>query len=391
MAPDSVAGQPPPRLALVGPSWPWRGGIAVTTTALGAALQRRGALAGALIPARQYPGWLFPGRDDRDPEACQRLDEADACFGVLEPWTWTRLLVRLRRLHPEALVIPYWTWVWAPVLLALLTQTRLPAVAVVHNPADHGAGPLSRLAARLVLGRCAGFLVHARSVAAGLRRDFPQTPARVHPLPAVAPPAAHRSAARARLGLAEETTAVLCFGLIRPYKGVDVVLEAMARLPEAAPITLLLVGEPWGGERGRLSRLLADPRLAGKVIARLEWVPEREAGEWFAAADAAVLPYRSATGSAVAAQCLGAGLPVVASHVGGLADVVRDGVNGLLVSPGDPAALAAALLRVVDQTVRGALARGTVDTGTWDSYAEEVLGLVGSIRRQRERPPGARS
>ena len=382
LSPDDASGRPQPRLALIGPSWPWRGGIAVTTTALGAALQRRGALAAALIPARQYPGWLFPGRDDRDPEACPRLNGADPCFGVLEPWTWPRLLSRVRQVNPDALVIPYWTWAWAPVLLALLTQARLPAVAVVHNPADHdGAGPLSRLAARMVLGRCTGFLAHARSVAAELERKFPGIPVRVHPLPALPPPAADRAAARARLGLAAETTAVLCFGLIRPYKGVDVVLEAMALLPAAPHVTLLLAGEPWGEEGVRVSRLLADSRLRGRVIARLEWVPESEAGEWFAAADAAVLPYRSATGSAVAAQCLGAGLPVAASRVGGLADVIRDGVNGLLVPPGNPEALAAALLRLADPVLRRTLARGADAAGTWDSYAEELLGLTRSVCR----------
>ena len=91
-------------LALVGPSWPLRGGIARTTTALAAALSDRGSMAGFFVPIRQYPGVLYPGRRDTDPHACPRLPEAQPCYHVLEPWTWRRLRRRLRDAGPDALV-----------------------------------------------------------------------------------------------------------------------------------------------------------------------------------------------------------------------------------------------------------------------------------------------
>jgi glycosyltransferase involved in cell wall biosynthesis len=367
------------RLALVGPSWPLRGGIARTTTALAAALKSRGSLAGMFVPVRQYPSFMFPGASDTDPDACPRLEFAQACFGVFEPWTWPALASRLCALRPDAIVVPFWTAAWAPLEVFLTSRRIAPAIAIVHNPADHGAALPARCAARAVLGRCGAFLCHGRSVAAAVRGAFPEKPLTVHPLPPGRAPEGDRQGARARLGLSPETVAVLCFGLIRPYKGVEVLLDAVARLPREAPITLLLVGEPWGALGESIRARLRHPDLEGRVTARLEWVPESEVAQWFAAADVAALPYLSATGSAVAAQALGAGLPIVASAVGGLTDVVHDGANGILVSPGAPDELASALARLLDGELRSLLARGSREASsrwTWDGYAAELENLV---------------
>jgi glycosyltransferase involved in cell wall biosynthesis len=379
------------RLAIVGPSWPLRGGIARTTTALAGALG--GDLAAFLTPRRQYPAWLYPGHRDFDEGACPRLATADRCFAVLEPWTWPAVRRRLAAARPDAIVVPYWTWAWAPLTLRVASWRLAPLVVVVHNPADHDADLAARAAARAVLRRSSGFLCHAGSVAAHLREGFPERPVVVHPLPAQAPPAADRDSARAELGLVADTVAFLFFGLIRPYKGVDVLLDAIARLPREVPAVVLLAGEPWAGEGERLRRRLESPDIAGRVTPALRWIPEDEVGRWFGAADAAVLPYRAATGSAVAAQALGAGLPVVASAVGGLAEVVEDGVNGTLVPPGEPGALAAALLALCDSEERARLAEGARRSSrgrSWHSYAAALQQLAVAAVSRRCQPEGPR-
>jgi glycosyltransferase involved in cell wall biosynthesis len=369
-------------MALVGPSWPLRGGIARTTTSLAVALNARGSLAGFFVPVRQYPGALYPGRRDTDPQACPRLPEAQACYHVLEPWTWRHLLSSLRTAAPAALVVPYWTAAWAPLFWFLARSRVAPMIAVVHNPTDHDASRGARGVARRTLARCGGFLCHARHVGGILERQFPGRPVVVHPLPPQKVSPVDRERARARLGVPADAVAVLCFGLIRPYKGVDVLLEAVERTPRGAPIVLLVAGEPWGRLGAALRRRLSRPDLAGRVVARLEWVPEEDTGAWFAAADAAVLPYRSATGSAVAAQALGSGLPIIGTAVGGIAEVVEDGVNGLLVPPEDPVALALALERFTDPTLRASLAEGARAVSqrwSWTSYAELLEALAARV------------
>lgn len=370
-------------IALLGPSWPLRGGIARTTTALASALDASGRLAAFLTPVRQYPRWLF-GASDTDPGACARLGVAEAAYSVLEPWTWPTVRRRLLDLAPEALVFPYWTYAWAPLLARVSAWRVAPAIAVVHNPFDHDASAVARLAARAVLGRCAGFLCHARSVEGVLSAEFPGRPTAVHPLPPDVAPAADRLLARRRLGVPEAAVTFLCFGLIRPYKGVEVLLDAFAGLPAGCPAVLLLAGEPWGSAGVRIAAQLGRPALAGRVKARLGWIAEEDVGLWFGAADVAVLPYRSATGSAVAAQALGYGLPVLATRVGGLAEVVEDGVNGALVAPDDAVALAGAIESMCDAGLRARLAEGVraaSDRWSWSSYAETLGGLVASALR----------
>ena len=383
--PGSLSGKrggPHSRIALVGPSWPYRGGISRTTTDLAPALQRRGSLAAFLTAARQYPRYLYPGTRDIDPGACPRLSFAEPSFGVLQPLSWRRLAARVRDASADALVLPYWTAAWAPMEAWLARAALPPLVGIVHNPSDHDAGWLARGAAALVLSRCRGFLCHARSVAASLEERFPGKTVSVHPLAMEPTGGVDRLAARARLGVAPDRLALLSFGLIRPYKGIDVLVEAMARMPESSPFVLLLAGEPWGTldevTRHRLDVLVA----AGRAVTRLEWVPEEEVATWLAAADAMVLPYRAATGSAVAAQALGHGLPIVASAVGGLGEIVEDGRNGLLVPPGDAAALAAALVRLYDPLLRERLsagARAAAAAWSWDSYAACLEELVDHV------------
>jgi len=369
-----------PGIALVGPSWPYRGGISRTTTQLAAALARRGSLAAFLTAARQYPRFLYPGSRDIDPGACPRLACAEPAFGVFQPLSWRRLAARLRTAGADAVVLPYWTAAWAPMEAWIARAALPPLVCVVHNPCDHDAGWLARRAAALVLSRCRAFLCHARSVAATLAERYPGREVAVHPLAMEPAAPADRAAARAARGLAPGSVALLSFGLIRPYKGVDVLVEAVAGLPEASPFVLLLAGEPWGHldetTRGRLDRLAASRR----AVVRLEWIPEEEVPGWLAAADAMVLPYRNATGSAVAAQALAHGLPIVASAVGGLGEVVEDGRNGLLVPAGDAGALASALMRLGDPAFRDRLAVGAREAAaawSWDSYAACLAELVG--------------
>lgn len=365
------------RVLVVGPSWPFRGGIARTTTSLAEALARCGTLAGFCVPRRLYPRWLYPGAGDRDEAACPRLPQAKPCFSLFDPVSWRTLRRTVEEAAPEALVVPHWTAAWTPLELFLARQ-RVPVFGVVHNPFDHSGSPWSRWASWAALRRFRGFLTHARAVAWQLSRWFPEKPVRVHPLPPpeVTPVARHE--ARKRLGIPDAAVVFLFFGLIRPYKGLDLLLEAAALLPGEPLWFLAVAGEVWG-EAERLEAMIRHRALQSRVLFHPKWVPEEESPIWFSAADAVVLPYRRATGSAVASQALAYGLPLVATRTGGLEEVVEDGVNGLLVAPGDVAGLAAALEALLDRERREGLAAGARRLGSrwsWDSYASCLVELI---------------
>ncbi len=368
------------RLVVLGPGHPFRGGIARTTTELVSALERRGHEVTFLTPVRQYPSRLFPGHRDRDPAACPKLDCATPILDPFAPTSWPRARAAARSVRADAWIFPYWTWPWAGLWRFLLAdRERPPTVAVVHNLEDHDAGLPAQLAARIVLARCDGAFTHARALARVLGTTGLGLAVGSHPLPPPTSAAATlgRREARAALGLPEEGRIALFLGLIRPYKGVDRLVEAAA-LSGASDWSILVAGEPWGREGERLQRQVRRLGLGGRVLLRLGWVAEELVAAYLAAADVLVLPYRRASQSAVAPMALAAGLPVVCSAVGGLPEVVENGVSGLLVGAGEPAELAAALARL-DRTELERLAVGARRRAgelTWDGYAgalEELL------------------
>jgi len=371
------------RLTVFGPGFPLRGGIATTTTALVQALEGRGHQVQFLAPSRQYPRWLYPGGDERDPEACPQIAGSQALFAPFEPWTWPRVRRQALEYNADAWIIPYWTWAWAPFWRFLLLGSRPPAIAVVHNLHDHGAGAFRRWAALGVLNRCQGFLTHASFLKTALMESFSGAPVAAYPLPPVTSsrPIPEKPAVRRRMDIGPEERLALFLGLIRPYKGVDVLLEAFARLSESSPWRLVVAGEPWGGLGRTLSAQVETLHLNDRVELKFGWIPETEVDGLLSAADILVLPYRSGTQSAVAPMALSRGLPVLSTDVGGLGEVIEDGVAGLLVEPDSPQALADALVDLegegLARLAAGALASS--DRLTWAGYSEALEGVVGRL------------
>ncbi len=370
------------RLTVFGPAFPFRGGIASTTTALVLALKDRGHDVQFLTPRRQYPRVLFPGTDDRDPEACPQVAGAEALFAPLEPWTWQGARRRALEFGADAWILPYWTWAWAPMWLAMLRKDSAgpPTVAVVHNVYDHDAGPIKRWVGRRVLARCRAFLTHAEILKSELETAFPKAPVSVYPLPAVMSREMkpEREAVRASMGLASDQRLAVFLGLIRPYKGVDCLLEAFALLPEASPWRLVVAGEPWGKLGDDLKEQVRTLNLGDRVQLEMGWVPEAEVDRLLSAADLLVLPYRTGTQSAVAPMALSRGVPVLSTDVGGLGEVVEEGVSGVLVEPNSSRALADALLKLEGESLEQLAAGALTHSGrwTWSGYAEAIENLV---------------
>lgn len=383
------------RLTVFGPGHPFRGGIAQTTTALVRALDEAGHEVLFLTPKRQYPRLLYPGGTDLDPQSCPRLGVARRVLDPFAPSTWRRTRRLAEEHRADAWIIPYWTWAWAPLWSHLLgARRRPPAVAVVHNPVDHDARPWQRIAARRVLGRCRGLFTHAEALEKHLRRSFPDTPSGHHVLPSgVAGDLPERSSARAELGLPAERRVALFLGLIRPYKGVDILLEAAASLPAACDWMVVVAGEPWGDLGAALRRRASAPELSGRLRLDLGWVAEPRVPLYLSAADLVVLPYRSGSQSAVAPAALAAGRPVLSTAVGGIPEVVIDGCCGRIVPPGDAGAIAAALT-ALDRPTLARLADGARRRGAelgWGSYAAALVTLVaGVVSSSDEKTPAHR-
>jgi glycosyltransferase involved in cell wall biosynthesis len=378
------------KIALLGPTYPHRGGIAHYTTLLAHAIAAhpRAELVSFVSFRRLYPGLFFPGTTqfDASGDALRPPSPPEPNMDSIHPLTWVSAGRRLRGAAPDVLVVPWWHPFFGPSLGRAARGARPRGgsgpkrIFLCHNVEPHEPSPLDRWLAGYGLGAADGFLVHARAEAERLAARAKGRPVRVHPHPTYevfSANAPSREAARSAVGARGRT--ILFFGYVRPYKGLGDLLEALRRARPDAWDTLLVVGEFYE-PRERYAAALADPALRGKVTVVDRYVANEEVAAYFAAADVVALPYRSATGSGIAQVAYGAGVPVVATRTGGLEDVVEEGVTGLLVPPGDPGALALAIERYFDEglgtRLREGVARARARYG-WDALVGALLDLAG--------------
>ncbi len=326
------------RVVLIGPVLPFRGGIAQHTTRLHRALAGL-AERTTLSFSRQYPTLLFPGASDRDPEY-EEYREAGVEYRIdsLNPLSWRMAMRRALAFGPDTVILPWWTVYWAPCFRYLARALARHGVEVVffcHNVTDHEGAAWKTWLTRMTLRHGHRFVVHTHADRERLERLLPGARVRVHPHPIYDQFPAPTGALRRRAPLE-----LLFYGFVRPYKGVDLLVEAMARVAGDAHLTI--AGEFWDGEQALRERITALG-LEKRIELRPRYHGDAETAELFARADLVVLPYRDATGSGVIPIAYHYEKPVLVTRVGGLPEVVDDGETGFIVPPGDVDALAAAI------------------------------------------------
>ena len=348
------------KIALIGPSYPFKGGIAHYTTLLYRHLKARHEVAFFTFK-RQYPEFLYPGKGDKDESSSALREEgAEQFLDSLNPLTWLHVWRRLRHLQPDLVILPWWVYFWTPhfYYLAQRLKRRLNSrlLFVCHNVVEHESSRLAQFCTSLVLRRGDLFLVHSKEDEANLKRILPA--ARIarafHPSYDVfRQNGMTKEAARRQLDLAGRT--ILFFGFVRPYKGLRFLLEAMPIILQEEQVNLLVVGEFWEGKEECLQQI-KSLGLEKNVVVIDRYVPNDEMEVFFAAADLLIMPYVSATGSGLVQLAFGMGTPVLVTSVGALPEVVRDEQTGYVVPPQDPTAIAARVIQYyrmnLEQTFR---------------------------------------
>lgn len=363
----------PGDIVVVGPILPFRGGISQYNELLYGGMTRLGLPSSFISFSRQYPALLYPGKSDKDPSKLgQSLPGVRYDIDSMNPLTWWRSARRIAATRPALVAFHWWTIFWAPCFIAMcyLLRRRGARVAfIVHNLEDHDAGRLKSVLSRRLLGMADGFLTHSQSQKAALESLFPGKPVSCHPIPSYGhyPAPTGSLPKRGRLEL-------LFFGFIRPYKGLDLLMEALEKLQDSS-VYLTVVGEPWGDMEAIQQ---AASRLGDRVELHLEYKGDEEVADYFERADFVILPYRHATGSAVASVAHHYEKPLLATNVGGLPDVVEHDVTGMLFPPNDVAALTQVIADARrEQAERlSAHVKAQRRQWTWDTLARQLHRLT---------------
>lgn len=374
------------RIVLVGPAYPYRGGIAQFTDSMARGLKRRGHRVSIITFSRQYPSILFPGKSQYDVDE-RREREAEARIDSINPWTWIRAGRHIVRFKPDVVIFQYWLPFFGPSygtmsrrLRAMSPDVRILAIA--HNILPHERRPGDMALGRYFLRTCDGIVALSAAVADDARDLGVSGEIRTlsHPVYEHFGEAMSPQDARERLNLPCDADVLLFFGFIRAYKGLHVLLRAMPSIAAARPNVHLIVAGEFYEDAEPYRDLIRTEGIEGRVHLFSEYVPEADVPVHFSAADLVVQPYVSATQSGVVQTAFHFERPVLVTDVGGLAEVVPHEKAGLVVPPNDPAALASAVIRFFDDEMGPRLKEGVHKEKAkygWDEFLEAVEEMAG--------------
>jgi glycosyltransferase involved in cell wall biosynthesis len=337
------------KIVLIGPVYPYRGGIAHYTASLSLALQRAGHEVITISFRRQYPAFLYPGKSDKDPSEDPVRVDAEYLLDPLYPWTWTRVAKKILAVQPDMVLIQWWITFWGAAFgtLTRFLRRRVKTVYLIHNVLPHENRVWDRQFARFALGPAAAFIVQAPTQRERLLELLPQAQVHFcnHPVYGrFGKKVISKAEARQYLGLPSDVPVFLFFGIVRPYKGLKYLVDALSRSDKS--IHLVVAGEFWENV-ALYEKQIASLGLTKRVTLLNKYIPNEEAHILFSAADALVAPYVGGTQSGVVELAFGYGLPAVLTD--GIASGMADAEIPLVrvVPAGDATALAVALSELV--------------------------------------------
>ncbi|GAB4533066.1 MAG: glycosyltransferase [Anaerolineales bacterium] len=335
-------------LALIGPVYPYRGGIAHFTTALTRALQVQHDVT-VYSYRRQYPAWLYPGESDRDPSAHPETVAARYLLDSLNPVSWLRTAGTVATQKPDVVLLQWWTTFWGPANLVMgrvIRRAGLPLYYLVHNALPHERRQWDIPMTRLALGTANGLLALSRQEAHRLQTMFPHQHITYCPHPVYTLFSGQhipKEEARAQLGLPVDGQIVLFFGLVRPYKGLMTLLESLIHLRQAGTdVHVVVAGEFWE-TAAPYQQFVREHALTEHVTLHAGYVPNEAVAAYFCAADVFAAPYTRATQSGALKTALGFGLPVATSSAVAESADTPDGYPLFTAPPESPEAFARAL------------------------------------------------
>lgn len=351
-------------IIIIGPAYPLRGGLATYDERLARALQAAGDRVRIVTFSLQYPNFLFPGQTQFSTESGPTDIDIEVSLNSVNPLTWWQVGRRLRRERPDMVIFRFWLPFMGPTLGTVARLVRgnghTRVVAITDNVIPHekrpGDGPLTRY----FLSACDGFVTMSRSVLSNLQQlGFGNKPAlyRPHPLYDNFGIAKPKAEALAALSLPAQFQYVLFFGFIRAYKGLDILLEAMADpRVTALPVKLIIAGEFYE-DAAPYEALIKKHHLESRLVRATDFIPNEQVANYFSAADMVIQPYKNATQSGVSQVAYHFGRPMLVTDVGGLAELIPHGVVGYVVPP-TASAIADALVDFYTHNREEALAAG---------------------------------
>ena len=325
------------KIVLVGPFPPFRGGISDLNAALADHLSKRHEIH-AINFTTQYPKVLFPGKTQfKKGDSAQEVDSI-RCLSSINPFSWRKTAYKIIDIEPDLVLFRFWLPFFAPAFSGVAKKIRKYSDATImvicDNIIPHEERLLDTRLTKRFFGFIDSFIVLSKKVENELLSFAPEAKYKYspHPIYSIFNNTLSKEQAKAELKLATKKV-LLFFGLIREYKGLDILINAMEKIKtELEDYTLLIVGECYENEN-KYTDLIKKAGITDNVKCHYSFIPDNEVGKYFSAADVVVLPYKTASQSGIVQIAYHFDTPVIVSNVGGLPEIVDEGKTGYCVEP----------------------------------------------------------
>jgi glycosyltransferase involved in cell wall biosynthesis len=337
------------KIGIIGPAWPLRGGLADFDERFAQELQTLGHEVVLYSYSLQYPKILFPGKTQLTDAPAPAHLRIIPLINSVNPLNWIAAGSRIRKDAPDMLIVRYWMPFMGPALGTILRKVRknnhTRIITIADNILPHEKRPGDAAFTDYFIKPVHAFVTMSSEVMDDLKKLTQKPALRLHhPLYDNYGESVPRETALTKLGLTSHKKYALFFGFIRKYKGLDMLLEAMAdERVKALDIQLIVAGEYYG-DKELYEGIIAKHSLQDRVHLFTDFIPNEEVKVYFGAADCIALPYRSATQSGITQVAYHFERGMVATRVGGLPEGVKDGKTGILCEPDVPS-IAAALVQ----------------------------------------------
>ena len=326
------------KLVIIGPAWPLRGGLSAFDEKLATQFTEKGIQTRIDTFSLQYPSFLFPGKSQYTTDPKPINVNIDVCINSINPFNWIIIGLKLYREKPDLIIVRFWIPFLAPCLGTILKIAQLnkhtKVISIIDNMIPHEKRMGDRLLTKYFVKTVDGFIAMSEKVKNDIK-TFSHKPVSISPHPIFnhfGDPIT-KMEARTQLGLPQQDKIILFFGYIRKYKGLDLLIQAMANETiKNLGIQLIIVGEFYE-DASTYHDLVNALGLQNRISFYSNYIPDGEVKNYVCSADFIIQPYKNATQSGVTPLAYHFEKPMLVTNVGGLADTVPHLKTGIVVAP----------------------------------------------------------
>lgn len=369
------------KILIVGPAYPFRGGIAHFNNALAMAYSKLDFNVQIFSFSLQYPKFLFPGKSQYENGVAPLGINIYSIINSINPFNWINIARKINNERPDYIIIRYWLPFMAPCLgtIARLVSKKIKIIAITDNIIPHEKRIGDHILTKYFLKSCDAFVTLSKSVLKDLSQ-FVDTDLKVfipHPIYDIFGDKISKKSALSNLGLSDNKKYLLFFGFIRKYKGLDLLIKALSdpRLRKL-DVKLIIAGEFYDDQKEYLT-LINKLDLRNQIIINSSFIPTEKVKDFFCASDLVAQTYRTATQSGVTQIAYHFERPMLVTDVGGLSEIVSNQKVGYVTAK-DPKAIADAINDFYINKKENEFVKNTIEEKkrfSWNNFVDEIENL----------------